>query len=166
MHVPDFRATERTFQLLVQVAGRAGRGDRAGDVVVQTFTPQAQAIQFSRHADYDGFAESELAVRKAFHYPPYRHLIHHLFRGPNPEKLKFFAEQWARLVEKELGNRVELRGPTPSPIEKIKDEYRWQLWYFTGGVTRVTADLARLRAAFAWPDDLTQTLDVDPVNLA
>ncbi len=166
MHVPDFRANERTFQLLVQVAGRAGRGDRAGEVVVQTFTPQAQAIQFSRHADFDGFAETELGVRKAFHYPPYRHLIHHLFRGPNPEKLKFFTEQWAKHVEEELGNRVELRGPSPSPIEKIKDEYRWQLWYFTSGVARVTADLVRLRAAFAWPDDITQVLDVDPVNLA
>lgn len=166
MHIPDFRANERTFQLLVQVAGRAGRGDRAGDVIVQTFTPQAEAIQFSRHADFAGFAASELKLRKSFQYPPYRHLIHHLFRGPNPEKLKFFCEQWAKLVEKTLGDRVELRGPSPSPIEKIKDEYRWQLWYFTNGVTKVVPELARLRAAFAWPDDLTQVLDVDPVNLA
>ena len=166
MHVPDFRANERTFQLLVQVAGRAGRGDRAGEVVVQTFTPQAEAIQFSRHADFSGFAASELKVRKDFHYPPYRHLIHHLFRGPNPEKLKFFAEQWAKLVEKTLGDRVELRGPSASPIEKIKDEYRWQLWYFTHAVTKVVPELAKLRADFAWPDDLTQVLDVDPVNLA
>jgi len=166
MHIPDFRANERTFQLLVQVAGRAGRGDRAGEVIVQTFTPQAEAIQFSRHADYAGFAASELKMRRDFHYPPYRHLIHHLFRGPNPEKLKFFAEQWAKLVEKTLGDRVELRGPAPSPIEKIKDEYRWQLWYFTHTVTKVVPELARLRAEFAWPDDITQVLDVDPVNLA
>lgn len=166
MHVPDFRANERTFQLLVQVAGRAGRGDRAGEVVVQTFTPQAEAIQFSRHADYAGFAASELKIRKDFSYPPYRHLIHHLFRGPNPEKLKFFAEQWARLVEKTFGDRVELRGPSASPIEKIKDEYRWQLWYFTNAVTKVVPELARLRQEFAWPDDITQVLDVDPVNLA
>jgi primosomal protein N' (replication factor Y) len=165
MHVPDFRANERTFQLLVQVAGRAGRGDRAGEVVVQTFTPQAEAIQFSRHADFGGFAASELKVRKDFHYPPYRHLIHHLFRGPNPEKLKFFAEQWAKLVEKTLGERVELRGPSASPIEKIKDEYRWQLWYFTNAVTKVVPELAKLRAGFAWPDDITQVIDVDPVNL-
>lgn len=165
MHVPDFRANERTFQLLVQVAGRAGRGDRAGEVVVQTFTPQAEAIQFSRHADFAGFAASELKVRKDFHYPPYRHLIHHLFRGPNPEKLKFFAEQWAKLVEKTLGDRVELRGPSASPIEKIKDEYRWQLWYFTNAVTKVVPELAKLRTGFAWPDDITQVLDVDPVNL-
>ncbi len=165
MHIPDFRANERTFQLLVQVAGRAGRGDRAGEVVVQTFTPEAEPIQFSRHADFAGFAASELAIRKAYSYPPYRHLIHHLFRGPNPEKLKFFAEQWARLVEKTLGDRVELKGPSASPIEKIKDEYRWQLWYFTNGVTKVVPELARLRGEFAWPDDITQVIDVDPVNL-
>ena len=166
MHIPDFRANERTFQLLVQVAGRAGRGDRAGEVIVQTFTPQAEAIQFSRQADFAGFAASELKMRKEFRYPPYRHLIHHLFRGPNPEKLQFFAEQWAKLVEKTLGDRVELRGPSASPIEKIKDEYRWQLWYFTNSVTKVVPELARLRSEFAWPDDLTQVLDVDPVNLA
>jgi primosomal protein N' (replication factor Y) len=166
MHIPDFRANERTFQLLVQVAGRAGRGDRAGEVIVQTFTPQAEAIQFSRQADFAGFAASELKIRREFHYPPYRHLIHHLFRGPNPEKLKFFAEQWAKLVEKTLGDRVELRGPASSPIEKIKDHYRWQLWYFTNGVTKVVPELVKLRDAFAWPDDITQVLDVDPVNLS
>ncbi len=165
MHVPDFRANERTFQLLVQVAGRAGRGDRAGEVIVQTFTPQAEAIQFSRHADYAGFAAAELKMRRDFHYPPYRHLIQHLFRGPNPDKLKFYAEQWARLVEKTLGSRVELRGPAMAPIEKIKDEYRWQVWYFTNSVTKVIQELAQLRDGFAWADDITQVLDVDPVNL-
>jgi primosomal protein N' (replication factor Y) len=166
MHVPDFRANERTFQLLVQVAGRAGRGDRAGEVVVQTFTPQAEAIQFSRHADYAGFAASELEIRRQYRYPPFRHIVQHLFRGPNPDKLKFFAEQWARLVEKTLGDRVELRGPASAPIEKIKDQYRWQIWYLTAGVTKVVPELARLRAEFAWPDDVTQVLDVDPANLA
>ena len=165
MHIPDFRANERTFQLLVQVAGRAGRGDRAGEVIVQTFTPQADPIQFSSHADFEGFAAGELKMRKEFRYPPYRHLIHHIFRGPNPEKLKFFAEQWARKVTEVLGDRVELRGPAPSPIEKIKDEYRYQLWYFTNGVTRVIADLNKLRGEFAWPEDMVQVLDVDPVNL-
>jgi primosomal protein N' (replication factor Y) (superfamily II helicase) len=166
MHIPDFRANERTFQLLVQVAGRSGRGDRAGEVVVQTFTPQAEPIQFSRHADYAGFSAAELKLRKDFHYPPYRHLIHHLFRGPNADKLKFFAEQWAKLVEKEMGDKVELRGPSPSPIEKIKDAYRWQLWYFTNNVTKTIPTLTRLRAEFAWPDDIIQVLDVDPVSLS
>jgi len=165
MHIPDFRANERTFQLLVQVAGRAGRGDRAGEVVVQTFTPQAGPIQFSRHADYVGFAATELEQRRNFRYPPFRHLVHHLLRGPNPDKLKFFSEQWAKRVQEAFGARLEVRGPSPSPIEKIKDQYRWQLWYFTNSVTKVIGELARLREDFAWPDDITQSLDVDPVNL-
>jgi primosomal protein N' (replication factor Y) len=165
MHVPDFRANERTFQLLVQVAGRAGRGDRAGEVVVQTFTPKADAIQFAKKADFDGFAESELAMRKNFAYPPYRHLIHHLFRGPNPEKIRFFADHWVKQVEQTLGSAVEIRGPVPSPIEKVKDEYRFQVWYFCAGATKVVPALVKLQATIDWPDDVTQVLDVDPMSL-
>ncbi|MFA5058411.1 MAG: primosomal protein N' [Opitutaceae bacterium] len=165
MHVPDFRANERTFQLLLQVAGRSGRGERAGEVVVQTFTPQADTIQFARRADFNGFAEAELKMRERYRYPPCRHLIHHLFRGPNPEKLRFVAEHWARQVEARLGGAVEVRGPSPSPIEKIKDEYRYQLWYFTTNVTRVVPVLVQLRDDFTWPDGVTQTLDVDPMSL-
>jgi primosomal protein N' (replication factor Y) len=165
MHVPDFRANERTFQLLVQVAGRAGRGDRSGEVVVQTFTPKADAIQYAKRADFDGFAEAELAVRRKFAYPPYRHLIHHLFRGPNPEKIRFFADHWVKQVEKTLGNAVEIRGPVPSPIEKVKDEYRFQIWYFCTRATKVVPELVKLQAAVKWPDDVTQVLDVDPMNL-
>jgi primosomal protein N' (replication factor Y) len=165
MHVPDFRANERTFQLLVQVAGRAGRGDRAGEVVVQTFTPQADAIQFAKKADFDGFAEAELTMRKNFAYPPYRHLIHHLFRGPNPEKIRFFAEQWARKVEAALGNAIEIRGPSAAPIEKVKDEYRFQIWYFTARTAQVVAELVKLQQTIDWPKDVTQVLDVDPMSL-
>ena len=165
MHVPDFRANERTFQLLVQVAGRSGRGERAGEVVVQTFTPQADAIQFARRADFDGFADAELAIRERYRYPPSRHLIHHLFRGPNPDKLRFVAEAWARQAGARLGAAVEVRGPAASPIEKIKDEYRYQVFYFTASVTRVVPVLAALRDAFAWPDGVTQVLDVDPMSL-
>jgi len=165
MHVPDFRANERTFQLIVQVAGRAGRGDRAGEVVVQTFTPKSDAIQFAKRADFDGFAEVELGVRQKFAYPPYRHLIHHLFRGPNPEKIKFLAEQWVKQAAQALGGAVEIRGPTPSPIEKVKDEYRFQVWYFCARATAVVPKLVELQATINWPDDVTQVLDVDPMSL-
>ncbi|HEX2861302.1 MAG TPA: primosomal protein N', partial [Lacunisphaera sp.] len=160
MHVPDFRANERTFQLLVQVAGRAGRGDRAGEVVVQTFTPKADAVQFAKRCDFNGFAEVELNVRRQFQYPPYRHLIHHLFRGPNPEKIRFFAEHWAKRVGEVLGAAVEMRGPTPAPIEKVKDEYRYQIWYFCVSATKVVPALVRLQGEVKWPDDVTQVLDV------
>jgi len=165
MHIPDFRANERTFQLLVQVAGRAGRGDRAGEVVVQSFTPQSEAVQFARRADYAGFADAELGIRREFGYPPHRHLIRHLFRGTNPDKLKFVSEQWAKRARGVLGGRAELRGPAPAPFEKIRDEYRWQLWYFVHSVTKVIGDISRLRDGFEWPEGVTQILDVDPVNL-
>jgi len=165
MHIPDFRANERTFQLLVQVAGRAGRGDMAGEVVVQSFTPQAEAIQFARRSDFAGFAEAELAVRRQFGYPPQRHLIRHLLRGPNPDKLRFFSEQWAKRVRDGFGSRLEVRGPAPAPVEKMRDEYRWQIWYFTASVTKVIDDLSALLRGFKWPDDITQMLDVDPMNL-
>ncbi len=165
MHVPDFRANERTFQLLVQVAGRAGRGDRTGEVVVQTFTPKAEAIQFARHADFDGFADAELTMRKKFNYPPYRHLVHHIFRGRNPEKIQFYADQWVKLIEKTFGATVEIRGPTPAPIEKVKDEYRYQVWYFVARVTKFVPELVKMQNEFAWPDDVSQVLDVDPMSL-
>ncbi|HCR37324.1 MAG TPA: primosomal protein N', partial [Opitutae bacterium] len=100
LHMPDFRAGERTFQLLVQVAGRAGRGDLAGEVVVQSFTPSSAPLQFARQADFEGFLHAELEQRREFHYPPHRHLIRHIFRGRNPEKVAFVAEQWVRMLEK------------------------------------------------------------------
>ncbi len=165
LHLPDFRALERTFQLLVQVAGRAGRGDRAGEVVVQTFMPHAAPIQHARKQDFEGFIDGEMEQRREYRYPPFRHLIHHIFRGKNPEKVQFFAEQWARLLEKEIPKSVEIRGPAPAPIEKIKDHYRFQLWYFTPSITPFIDQLADLRRSFPKEKDLHDVIDVDPVNL-
>lgn len=165
LHVPDFRANERTFQLLVQVAGRAGRGDLAGEVIVQTFTPHAMPIQFGRQGDVDGFLEEEVRMRQQFGYPPFRHLILQTFRGPNAEKVAFFAEHWTREVVKLAGDTVEIRGPAPSPVEKIKDHYRYQVWYFTKQVTKFNRQLATLRERFPLPDDVFTTVDVDPASV-
>ncbi len=165
LHVPDFRANERTFQLLVQVAGRAGRGDRAGEVVVQSFTPHAMPVQFGRRADVEGFLAEEVRMRQQYQYPPFRHLVLSVFRGPNAEKVAFFAEHWARKVQ-ELGEGlVEIRGPAPCPVEKIKDHYRYQIWYFTQKVTKLSALLAQMQQDFPLPDDVFATIDVDPVNV-
>ncbi|MEM9226445.1 MAG: primosomal protein N', partial [Verrucomicrobiota bacterium] len=114
LHVPDFRAAERTFQLLVQVSGRAGRGDKAGEVVVQTFMPHSAPIQFARRSDFEGFLDEELEQRREYHYPPFRHLVRHLFRGRNPEKVAFYAEQWSKLLEEKLEVEIEIRGPSPA----------------------------------------------------
>ncbi|MBC9868284.1 MAG: primosomal protein N' [Opitutae bacterium] len=166
LHMPDFRAHERTFQLLVQVAGRAGRGDLSGEVLVQSFTPYVGPIQFARREDFDGFLEEELALRKEHDYPPYRNLIHHQFRGLNPEKVEFFAEQWVRHVENADLGWVEIRGPVPAPIEKIKDYYRYQVWYFTKNVSKTMPVLLSLRQDFPMSEDVLDVFDVNPVNLA
>jgi primosomal protein N' (replication factor Y) len=165
LHVPDFRANERTFQLLVQVAGRAGRGDLAGEVVVQTFTPHAMPIQFGRQADVDGFLGEEIKSREAHAYPPFRHLIVQIFRGPNAEKVAFFAEHWAKKVGDAAGPMAELRGPAPCSIEKIKDHYRFQIWYFVKQVTKFNILLASLQKDFPLPDDVITTIDVDPMSV-
>lgn len=166
MHVQDFRAGERTFQLLVQVAGRAGRGDRAGEVVVQTFSPHIDPIQFSRRQDFNGFLQGELGQRKEFNYPPYRHLIRHVFRSRNNDKVAFFAEQWARHLEAHtVGKQIEIRGPSPAPLEKIKDFYRYQLWYFTGNVSKVLPQITALRNDYVIDKEVIDIFDVDPVDM-
>ncbi|MDR2513398.1 MAG: primosomal protein N' [Puniceicoccales bacterium] len=165
LHVPDFRAAERTFQLLVQVAGRAGRGDRAGEVFVQTFTPDAAPIQFARRADFDGFFETELEQRKEHAYPPTRHLIRHLFRGRNEDKVKFYAENWVRFFEAKAPGLVEIRGPAACPLERLQDHYRWHAWYFTERVTQVVAQLQILRSQFTFDSDVADIVDVDAIDL-
>ncbi|MDR0535532.1 MAG: primosomal protein N' [Puniceicoccales bacterium] len=167
LHAPDFRAAERTFQLLVQVSGRAGRGEREGEVFVQTLTPGADPIQFAKRTDFDGFLDAELALRQAHGYPPERHLVRHLFRGRNPDKVAFYANDWAQFAEHHLPQGlVEMRGPAPCPLEKLQDNYRWSIWYFTSRVTAAVAHLQHLRSHFALPDEVTDLLDVDAMDLS
>ena len=165
LHMADFRAPERTFQLLVQVAGRAGRGDRAGEVVVQTYTPFEDPIQFAKRAEYDEFFEAEMQQRHSRLYPPYRHIVRYVFRGRNPDKTAFFAEQWARELEKTFGNEVEILGPAPAPLEKAKDFYRFHLWIFCRAVMPIAQRIADLRAKFPQPDGVQDSVDVDPIDL-
>jgi primosomal protein N' (replication factor Y) len=166
LHIEDFRAAERTFQLVVQVSGRSGRGERAGEVVIQTHTPHAPPIQFARKSDFDGFQLEELEQRREFNYPPFRHLIRHLFRGRNPDKVNFYIDQWTKLVEKELGDKIEIRGPAPAPIEKIRDEYRFQLWYFATSASAVIGTITALRESFKMDKEVIDQMDVDPMNLS
>jgi len=132
-------------------AARAGgrplrRGDRAGRVIVQTFTAVVRPDPvLAPMRTMPVFAAAELASRREFQYPPYRHIIHHLFRGPNPEKLQFFASQWAQAGRRGVRKPAGAARADAAPIEKIKGLYRWQLWYFTPGVSQVIGELARLR---------------------
>ncbi len=164
LHVPDFRAAERTFQLLVQVAGRAGRGQLDGEVLVQTFTPSAPPIQFAKRAEFDEFLESELDRRREFGYPPQRHIIRHLFRGNDETRVATIAEKWANFLQEKAPGIFEIRGPAPCPTEKLQDNFRYHMWYFCDRVSAVITTLSRLRNEFPWDDDVIEILDVDPVD--
>jgi primosomal protein N' (replication factor Y) len=166
LHVEDFRAAERTFQLLVQVAGRAGRGDKAGEVIIQTMTPFADPLQFAKRQEFDEFFHAELEHRKEFDYPPFRHLIRHIFRSKSIEKLEFYTEEWTKRLENNLPAGMEIRGPAPAPVEKIKDEYRYHLWYFVKSVTRSLPTIANLRKEFPLDPAISDLLDIDPMNMS
>ncbi|MCR5183615.1 MAG: primosomal protein N' [Opitutales bacterium] len=164
LHIPDFRAAERTFQLLVQVSGRAGRGDLDGEVIVQTFTPFAAPIQYAKEGDYEGFVEEELQKRREFNYPPSSHLIRHLFRSEDEALLERTVEAWKDFVDKNAPGLCAFKGPCPCTIEKLQDFYRWHLFYVCDRVTPVVATVSELRSRFPWPKGVIEIIDVDAVE--
>jgi len=165
LYMEDFRASERTFQLLVQVSGRAGRGERAGEVIVQTSTPHASPIQYARRSDFEGFLDEEIEIRREFNYPPFRHLIRHVIKAKNLEKLVFYCQQWRNRLDTAEIPDIEIRGPIPASVEKINGDYRYQLWYFTPRVISTVDRLNQLNSAFQWDKEISQLLDVDAMNL-
>ena len=163
LQIPDFRAAERVFQLLMQVSGRSGRGQLPGEVFVQTRVPFHPAIQFARHHDYLGFAEQELEFRRSLGYPPYERFVLVTARGRNEEKTRFVLEQLERELRKLPG--AEITGPTPAPIARVNGHYRFQVFLRTKRITALTPRLRPMVMERAWPDDVRVTVDVDPVNL-
>ena len=162
----DFRASERAFQLLVQVAGRAGRGDRSGEVFVQTYAPHASSIQYARKSDFYGFIDEEMEIRKELEYPPFRHLIRHLFRGRSLEKTEYYSNQWKKKLTESSFSGIEIRGPAMAPIEKIKGYYRIHLFYLTSSISICLKNLERLRNQFPLDPEVHDTLDVDAQQLS
>ncbi|NNC90588.1 MAG: primosomal protein N', partial [Akkermansiaceae bacterium] len=118
LHVPDFRAGERTFQLLTQVAGRAGRGEMAGEVIIQTFTPHSPSIQFARHHDYDGFADQELEFRRNFSYPPFTHVALLTTKSRNERLAEFTLQNLHHRLEQDLPGQISLGVPNAAPTPK------------------------------------------------
>ena len=210
LHQPDFRAGERTFQLLTQVAGRAGRGDIEGEVFVQAFTPFHPAIQFARRHDFVGFYEAEMEYREQLKYPPVSRVALLTIKGRNEDKVKFSAEHLRKELEKltgfvgeatkpeigkpadaapELGLTGEethaaspfrpsadapaskplrdliLLGPAPAPLLRAETFYRYQIMLRTRQMTELSRRLAKLVEALVLPEDVTMTVDIDPVAL-
>jgi len=167
LHQPDFRAGERTFQLLTQVAGRAGRGDIEGEVFVQAFTPFHPAIQFARRHDFEGFYEQEMEFREQLKYPPVGRIALLTLKGRNEEKVKFSADYLKHELEKAVGSIKDLviAGPAPAPLAKAETYYRYQIMLRAPRMATLSQRLALLIRSLTLPEDVTLAVDIDPVNL-
>jgi len=140
--MPDFRAEERTFQLLTQVSGRAGRGEVPGEVYVQTYTPFNNAIQCAINHDFSGFYGSEMALREELGYPPTGHLTAVHFRGEAECEVSAEAEKFMAEMKPALDPSVVHSGPNPSAIAKVKGKYRY-VCLFRGNLSKRFRDMLR-----------------------
>jgi primosomal protein N' (replication factor Y) len=184
LHQPDFRAGERTFQLLTQVAGRAGRGDVEGEVFVQAFAPFHPAIQYARRHDFNGFYEQEIEFREQLKYPPVSRVALLTLKGRNEEKVKFSAEHLKKILESKVQSPKSkaaagettldighwpldliIAGPAPAPLLRAETFYRYQIMLRTRAMSALSRELARLIQSLALPEDVTLAVDIDPVNL-
>ena len=168
LNQPDFRASERTFQLLTQVSGRAGRGDVEGEVFVQAFAPFHPAIQYARRHDYIGFYDQEIEFREQLKYPPLSRVALLTLKGRNEDKVKFSADHLKRELEKGLTEFKDLilLGPAPAPLVKAETFYRHQIMLRARAMSKLSQTLAKILPTVTLPEDVTMSLDIDPVNLA
>lgn len=171
MNLPDFRASERTFQLLTQVAGRAGRGEKGGEVIVQTSLPNHYAVKCAIEHDYIGFAEREIEERRGPNYPPHLRLANILISGTTEAATQTEADRAAEYVNGIVaGNRlaVTLTGPAPAPIDRIRGRWRWHFLLRSGSAKAMGFVLRSLQYRYefkAGPADLRLAIDRDPVTL-
>lgn len=169
LHTPDFRASERTFQLLTQVAGRSGRGPLEGEVIIQTFTPHAPSIQYARHHDYYGFAEQELEFRKVFSYPPSYHLAVLITSSQKENLAQFTLETIHKHLQSTLPDAekhpVLLGEPLPAPLERAHDEYRFQLLIRSPQPRILSQFLTHTLAKIPIPENVRLTCDIDAYDM-
>lgn len=166
--MPDYKAAERTFSLLAQVTGRAGRGEDPGRVIIQTYQPHHYSVHLAQQHEYTAFYEREIGVRQPLRYPPFSRLINIRFSGLKEERVEQAAGLVAGFLRRHpQANRVEILGPSPSPLVKLKDRTRWQLLL----KSRSPAVLHDLCEALLGeqkklcPRSVTMSFDVDPENM-
>lgn len=164
LHIPDFRSGERTFSLLTQVAGRAGRGKKPGRVLVQTFTPEHYAITTASKHDYTAFYEKEIELRKQLHLPPYSHIIKITFRSRSEAKAMEAAGKLTELLkEKKNKNILHISGPVISSIPRLRREYRWDAILKAKNVEDATGLLRQALKGFKKSSSVKMAVDVDPL---
>ncbi|MBO8171100.1 MAG: primosomal protein N' [Bacillaceae bacterium] len=168
LHLPDFRSSEKTFQLLTQVGGRAGRHQIKGEVVIQTYTPEHYSIQFARGHDYTGFYQKEIGERMRNQYPPFSRLILFTFIHEHEQTVVKTADQFARRLGSALPKTVAILGPVPSPIARIKNRYRYQCVLKYGSEQGIPDQAGQLVREFEQDrshGDVQIVVDVDPQYL-
>ncbi len=170
LHFPDFRAAERTFQLVTQVAGRTGRGSRGGRVIVQTFSPEHPAIQAASRHDYEQFAATEMINRRKFNYPPLGSVGRIIIRGSVEQVTEAVAESLRCSLESAremLGVEVRILGPAPPPISKLRGKYRFHILLQSTDAADLGETIRRATATFtiAEKDDVQYVVDIDPIDM-
>ncbi len=165
LHIPDFRAGERTVQLLTQVAGRAGRGDIEGEVVVQSFTPFHPAIQFARHHDFQGFLDQELDFRRQWQYPPFSHLVMIVVRSEHQGRAELSMQTLAKRLSEGMPDGVVLGEPAPAPLEKSHGQFRYHLMLRTKAIVRLSRHVHAVLERLTLPEDVLVAVDVDAYQL-
>ncbi len=170
LHFPDFRAAERTFQLVTQVAGRTGRGDRGGRVIVQTFSPEHPAIQAASRHDYEMFASTEMTNRRKFNYPPLGSVGRIIIRGVIEEVTEAVADSLVARLEgarEALGVEVRILGPAPPPIAKLRGKFRFHILLQSKDPTELGNTIRRATESFTIPDkdDVQYVVDIDPMDM-
>jgi primosomal protein N' (replication factor Y) len=168
LHIPDFRAAERTFQLLTQVAGRAGRASRPGQVVIQTYEPAHPSLEFSLRHDFDAFASQELESREALCYPPFSRIANIRLSSIDSGLAEGTAREAAELIKGDQNvGEIRILGPAPAPIEKLRGRYRWQILIKAPSARTLSSLLAsslpKIEAKL--PRKVRLNVDVDPSSL-
>ncbi len=162
---PDFRAAERTLQQMLQVAGRAGRGDVPGSVYAQTFSPESPLLQEARRHDYETFAKGELTTRETLGFPPFSRAIVVWVEAEDEAQAEAQATELAQRIRTAGTKGFRLLGPAPAPIRKLRRRYRWHFLLLTGRVTQTLSTLDRALEAGV-PRQVRVYADVDPVHVA
>jgi primosomal protein N' (replication factor Y) (superfamily II helicase) len=168
LHLPDFRAAERTFQLLVQVAGRTGRGPKGGRVLVQTFSPDHAAIKAAVRHDYQTFAAEELPNRESLGYPPFGSMSRLVIRSPQEPLAREFADHLGKLITDTLARHeaaARVLGPAPAPIAKLRGRHRFQLQVQGPDADLIRAALREATTGLKTPDEVQWIVDVDPIDM-
>jgi primosomal protein N' (replication factor Y) (superfamily II helicase) len=168
LNLPDFRSSERTFQLVTQVMGRAGRGDKPGRVLVQTLAPEHYALTHAISHDYEGFYAQEIAFREEVGYPPFAHLASLTFSSITAARTETSAEEAAALCRKIKGDcrlRVEILGPVTAPLGKVRGRFRWQILLKGRERSELHRLLFHFRAGYTHPSTVRMVIDVDPVEM-